>query len=142
LLKYTKRGIYFYDAYYENFKLEELLKQYQRENRLKFDAIIFLIEAFKLTKGLIKALNDQENKNCLVFCIVNKLDLLKFHMDNEEDFNYQKQKIKRDIFEIFKTNNVNKYSYGEKNIYQTFLLASIFDNEDSNTNFFHFLNLK
>jgi hypothetical protein len=72
LLKYTKRGIYFYDAYYENFKLEELLKQYQRENRLKFDAIIFLIEAFKLTKGLIKALNDQENKNCLVFCIVNK----------------------------------------------------------------------
>jgi hypothetical protein len=63
-------------------------------------------------------------------------------MDNEEDFNYQKQKIKRDIFEIFKTNNVNKYSYGEKNIYQTFLLASIFDNEDSNTNFFHFLNLK
>ena len=46
--------------------------------------------------------------------VVNKIDLLKFHMDNEEDFNYQKQKIKRDIFEIFNTNNVNKYSYGEK----------------------------
>jgi hypothetical protein len=58
--------MYFYDAYNENFKLEELLKQYQRENRLKFDAIIFTIEAFKLTKGQIKALNDQENKSCLV----------------------------------------------------------------------------
>jgi hypothetical protein len=141
LLKYTKRGIYFYVAYYQNFKLEELLKQYQRENRLKFDAIIFLIEAFKLTKGQIKALNDQENKNCLVFCIVNKLDLLKFHMDNEEDFNYQKQKIKRDIFEIFNTNNVNKYSYSEKNIMKKYNEDNE-DNEDSNTNFFHLLNLK
>ncbi len=141
MLKYTKRGIYFYVAYYQNFKLEELLKQYQRENRLKFDAIIFLIEAFKLTKGQIKALNDQENKNCLVFCIVNKLDLLKFHMDNEEDFNYQKQKIKRDIFEIFNTNNVNKYSYSEKNIMKKYNEDNE-DNEDSNTNFFHLLNLK
>jgi hypothetical protein len=29
-----------------------------------------------------------------------------------------------------------------KNFYQIFSQASIFDNEDSNTNFFHFLNLK
>jgi len=55
-----------------------------------------MIEAFKLTKGQINALNDQDNKICLVFCIVKKIDLLKFHMDNEEDFNYQKQKIKRE----------------------------------------------
>ena len=55
-----------------------------------------MIEAIKLTKGQIKALNDQDNKSCVVFCIVNKIDLLKFHMDNEEDFNYQKQKIKRE----------------------------------------------
>jgi hypothetical protein len=88
--------IYFYDAYNDNPKLETLLKQHQRENRLKFDAIILMIEAIKLTKGQIKALNDQDNKSCVVFCIVNKIDLLKFHMDNEEDFNYQKQKIKRE----------------------------------------------
>jgi hypothetical protein len=88
--------IYFYDAYNDNSKLETLLKQHQREKRLKFDAIILMIEAIKLTKGQIKALNDQDNKSCVVFCIVNKIDLLKFHMDNEEDFNYQKQKIKRE----------------------------------------------
>jgi hypothetical protein len=31
-----------------------------------------MIEAFKLTKG-INALNDQDNKSCLVFSIVKKL---------------------------------------------------------------------
>jgi hypothetical protein len=65
--------IYFNDAYDENFKLEALLKQYQRGNRLRFPAIIFMIKAFKLTKCQIKALNDQDNKSCFVFVLGIKL---------------------------------------------------------------------
>jgi GTPase Era involved in 16S rRNA processing len=95
--------IYFYDtggfgdAYNENYKLEEWLKRYQRENRLKFDAIIFMIDACRLRKCQIKALKDQNNKNCPIFFVVNQVDVLKYKIDNEEEFKNQKQKIKRDI---------------------------------------------
>lgn len=147
--------IYFYDtggfgdALNQNDNLEEWLKRYQRENRLQFDAIIFMIDSNKFTRGQIKALKDQENKGCFVFYIVNKIDVFKCQMNNEEEFKYQKQKLKRDILELLKTNDV--YSCSDKNIYLISSKASIFENEDLSPDgkrlkysleFFHFLKLK
>jgi GTPase Era involved in 16S rRNA processing len=128
--------IYFYDtggfgdAYNEKYKLEEWLKRYQRDHRLKFDAIIFMIDACRLRKCQLKALKDQNNKKCPIFFVVNQVDVLKFKIDNEEEFKNQKEKIKRDILEVFKLNGVNKYSYTVKNIYLISSQASIFENED------------
>jgi GTPase Era involved in 16S rRNA processing len=141
----------FGDAFNENYSLEEWLKQYQSENRLKFDAIIFMIEACQFTKGQIKALKDQENKSCLVLYIANKVDILKFQIDDELKFQEEKAKIKGNILELLKLNGVNKKSCSDKNIYLISSKASIFENEDlspdgkrlkNDLEFFHFLKLK
>jgi GTPase Era involved in 16S rRNA processing len=149
--------IYFYDtggfgdAFNDNYYLEEWLKRYQRENRLQFDAIIFIIDSNKFTIGQIKTLKDQENKVCPVFYILNKIDILKCEINDELNFKNEKIKIKRVLLEILKKNDVKKHDFSTNNIYLISSKASKFEDEDVspdgkrlkyNLEFFHFLKLK
>ncbi len=102
------RIIYFYDAggfgdaYNENYDLEDALKKYQKENKIKFDAIIFMIDSNYLGKIDIEPLKVQENKVCFVLYIAKQIDVLEFKTDNAEKFQEEKGKIKGNILEVLK----------------------------------------
>jgi predicted GTPase len=114
--------IYFYDtggfgdAYNKNYKLEEKLNQYQKDNKIKFDAIIFLLQN-RFLEHEIQPLKDQENKVCLVLYVVNKIDLLKNAIQTDEEFKKEIEETKRKYLEILKKNQVNKHELSEKSIY-------------------------
>jgi GTP-binding protein EngB required for normal cell division len=129
--------IYFYDtggfgdAFNENYNLEEKLKKYQKENKIKFDAIAFLVASNTNVKEEIQPLKEQETKVCLVFYIANKVDILKSEIGDEKKFQEEKGKIKGNILELLKKNEViNKHDFCKKNIYLISSKASIFENED------------
>jgi GTPase Era involved in 16S rRNA processing len=89
--------IYFYDtggfgdAFNENYNLEEVLMKYQKENKIKFDAIAFIAASNTFVKEEIQPLEDQENKVCLVLYITNKVDVLKSETEIEEKFQEEKK---------------------------------------------------
>jgi GTP-binding protein EngB required for normal cell division len=97
--------IYFYDsggfgdAVNKNYNLEEELEKYQKENKIKFDAIAFLVASNNLVKEEIQHLKDQENKVCFILYIANKVDILKSEIDDEVEFQEQKGKIKGNYLE-------------------------------------------
>jgi GTPase Era involved in 16S rRNA processing len=128
--------IYFYDtggfgdAYNKTYKLEEELKKYQKENKIKFDAMAFLFDTTRFVKEEIQPLKDQENKVCLVLYIANQIDVLKFKIDNEEKFQEVKGKIKGNYLEVLNKNKVNKHDFCKNNIYLVSSKASKFENED------------
>jgi predicted GTPase len=117
--------IYFYDtggfgdAFNENYNLEEELKKYQKENKIKFDAIAFIVASNNFVKEDIKPLKDQENKVCLVFYIANKVDILKSEIGDEKKFQEEKGKIKGNILELLKKNEVNKHDFSTNNTVAT-----------------------
>jgi hypothetical protein len=131
-----KNKIFFYDtggyadAYNENYSLEDALKKYQKENKIKFDAIIFMIDSNNLGKTDIEPLKDQENKAILVLYIANQVDVLKFKIKNEEKFQKEKGKIKGNILELLKKNEVNRHDFSKNNIYLISSNLSDFENED------------
>ena len=96
-----KDKIYFYDTggfgdgYTEKYKLENWLEKYQKENKIRFDAIVFLFDSNRFLEAEIKALKDQENKVCLVLYVVNQIDILKERTEDIEEFKEEKEKIKK-----------------------------------------------
>ncbi len=115
--------IYFYDtggygdAFNENYNLEEKLKKYQKDNKIKFDAIIFLFASNTFVKEEIQPLKDQEKKVCLILYIANKVDILKSETETEEEFQEEKGKIKGYYLDALKKNKVNKHDLSKNNIY-------------------------
>ncbi len=75
-------------------------------------------------------MKDQENKVCLVLYIANKVDILKFKIENEERFQGVKLKIKGNYLEVLNRNKVNKHEFCENNLYLISSQASKFKNKD------------
>jgi hypothetical protein len=127
--------IYFYDtggfgdAFNKTYKLEEELKKYQKENKIKFDAMAFLFDSNRFVKEEIQPLKDQENKVCLVLYIANQIDVLKFKIDNEEKFQEVKGKLKGNYLVVLNKNKVNKHDFCKNNINLISSKASKFEDE-------------